>query len=68
MNSNINQFTQTMITKRVRGGYREDESRSLLSDLIRRLSKQNLPSALVYNGFATESAAQQFVELLASSS
>lgn len=66
MNNDINNLTEEMISKRVRGGYREDESRSLLSDLLGRFSRQNLPSALVYNGFANESGAKQFAELLAS--
>ena len=58
------QLVEKMVSRRVRGGHREDESRALLAELIDRFSKQNLPVALVYNGFANEASAEKFAEIL----
>ncbi|MEB3023042.1 MULTISPECIES: hypothetical protein [Mycolicibacter] len=48
-----------LISRRVRGGYRADESEQLLADLLSQHSGHNLVHALVRNGFATEAVAEE---------
>ena len=49
-----------MIARRVSKGGNEAESAAMLADIIARHSGSNLVSALVYNEFATERAAERF--------
>jgi hypothetical protein len=53
--------TEALIARRTARGYRADESRVLLADLLRSLRGDNLAQALVYEGFATERQAYSFV-------
>ena len=50
----------TMITRRVSKGSSAEESQTMLAELIRNHTGDNLVSALVHNGFATERQAQKF--------
>lgn len=42
-----------LIERRVSRGHRRDESANLLDELVRTVSLQNLPAALVYQEFAS---------------
>lgn len=52
--------TEPLITRAVSKGANPAEARRLLADLVARHSGDNLASALVYKGFATERQALQF--------
>ena len=49
-----------LIARRVSKGHNAAESTAMLDDLIARHDGDNLVTALVYNGFATERTAQRF--------
>lgn len=48
-----------LIANRVRGGFNAQDSAALLDDLARTTTAQNLPSALVYQGFASHEDADR---------
>lgn len=52
--------TDMMVSRRVRGGHTASESIQLLAQLIRQHRGENLATALVYNGYATEPQARRF--------
>jgi hypothetical protein len=51
-----------MIERRVAGGSSYAQSRKLFAELCASLAGDNLVSALVYNGFATEVQASKYAE------
>lgn len=51
-----------MIARRTSKGYNAAESATLLADITRSHSGDNLAAALVYNEFATEAQAAKFAE------
>lgn len=61
----MEQLAKLMIARRVRGGYRTDESAALLADLLARYAGDNLAAALVYQGFATAAGAARFARVAA---
>jgi len=54
---------QTLIDRRVAGGANHEESQHLLAELVRSHSGDNLTSALIHQGFATATQAEQYSAL-----
>lgn len=52
---------EKMIERRIAGGSSYIESRALFAELCADLAGENLASALVYNGFATEAQARKYI-------
>ncbi|KXO90991.1 Uncharacterised protein (plasmid) [Tsukamurella tyrosinosolvens] len=52
--------SQTLIDRRVAGGANREDSQALLAELLEAHAGDNLVSALVYQGFATEKQAKKF--------
>lgn len=52
--------TQTLIDRRVAGGANREESQHLLAELVHAHSGDNLASALIHQGFATETQAAKY--------
>lgn len=53
--------SQTLIDRRVAAGANREESQHLLAELLHAHSGDNLASALVHQGFATETQADTYV-------
>lgn len=56
----MNSMENSMIARRASKGYSANESRTMLAELIRSHSGDNLATALVYNEFATATRAAKF--------
>ncbi len=54
---------QTLIDRRVAGGANREESQHLLAELVHSHSGDNLASALIHQGFATDTQAAKYASL-----